>query len=78
MEKKTTSLYVVYQNVSGVFNSEVIEITGKINVLTVTKELRKKLDKYDHDNNAINIISWQEVEEFSAFEMKEYWDNYDE
>jgi hypothetical protein len=78
MENKTTNLYVVYQNAKGEFDSEVIEITGKVNVLTVTKELRKKLDKYDHDNNAINIISWQEVEEFTAFEMKEYWDNYDE
>lgn len=71
MGNKRSNLYVVYQTVDGNFEFENIEIVGKVNRLTVINALRKKL----RDVSVLQIISWQESEEFSAFEIQEYWES---
>ena len=72
------TLYVVYRESNGALKSSVIEIDGKVNITSILKEL--KLIKYHEDETQECkvylfdqiIISWQEVDEFTDEELKEF------
>lgn len=67
------NIYVVYKLNSGAILTDVISIEGKVNHLSITKEIREKMDYYEREWPT--ILSWQEEEPFTSEEEDEFWKN---
>ena len=68
------TFYVVWQTTNGGYDSDTIEIEGKVNELSVKKAVRDSLSYYKRDEVA-RIISWQETEEFDFDEKRNFYAN---
>lgn len=64
------TFYVVWQTTNGGFVSDIIEIEGKVNELSVKKAVR-----YYNRDEVARIISWQETEEFDFDEKRDFYAN---
>lgn len=72
------TLYVVYREDNGALKHSIVEIEGKINPISILKELKRI--KYHEDETEVwkidfyepTIISWQEIEEFTEEELTDF------
>ena len=65
------NFYVTYQDNSGGIQSAEVEITGKVNIDSVTRALKESLDYYKRDS-VNKIIAWSPSEEFTWEEREEF------
>lgn len=68
-------IYVVVRFNDGRYDSETIDIEGKVNHLSVEKAFKDNLS-YHRRGDPFTVISWQEEEEFTSEEQSEFWKNY--
>jgi hypothetical protein len=71
MEQK---FYVTYQDNSGGIQSSEVEITGKVNIDSVTQAVKDSLNYYKRDS-VNKIIAWSPSEEFTWEEREEFWNS---